>query len=104
MCRPAWEQDCAQNHRRDNSHGIGFKQVCGHAGAIADIVANVVGDRCRVAWIIFRNAGFNLADQIAANVSALGEDAAAQTRKDRDQRSAETQSNERVDDFAIIEK
>ena len=73
------KHDCRENHGRNGRHHIGFKQVGGHAGAIADVVANVVGDRCGVARIIFRNAGFNLAHHVAANVCTLGEDAAAET-------------------------
>jgi hypothetical protein len=80
-----------EHHRCANGDDIGFEQVGGHAGAVADIVANVVGDNRRVAWIVFGNAGFDLADKVGADVSGLGEDAAAETREDRDQRSAEGQ-------------
>ena len=44
------------------------------------------------------NAGFDLADEIAADVGALGEDAAAETGEDRDQRGAEAERDQRVDD------
>ena len=92
----------AENHGGDDGHRIGLEQVGCHAGAIADIVADVVGDRCRVARIILGNAGFDFADEIAADVRALGEDAAAETGEDRDQRGAEAERHKRVDDFAII--
>ena len=81
-------------------HHIGFEQVGGHAGAIADIVADVVGDGRGVARIIFRNAGFDLAHHVAADVRTLGEDAAAETGEDRDQRGAEGKRHQRVDDGA----
>ncbi len=48
--------------------------------------------------IVFRDAGFDLADEIAADVRTLGEDAAAETGEDRDQRGAEAEGDERVDD------
>jgi hypothetical protein len=85
----ALQQQRDQHHGGANGDDIGFEQVGGHAGAVADIVANVIGDNGRVAWIVFGNAGFDLADKVGADVSGLGEDAAAETREDRDQRSAE---------------
>ena len=78
-------------------HRIGFEQVGGHAGAIADIVADIVGDRRRVARIVLGDAGFDLADEIGADVGALGEDAAAEAGEDRDQRRAEAERDQRVD-------
>ena len=94
------KHDCRQNHGGDGGHRIGFKQVGGHAGAIADVVADVVGDGGGVARIVFRDAGFDLADHVAADVGTLGEDAAAETREDRDQRGAEGKRNQRVNHFA----
>ena len=100
--RRAAEEDGGQHHRRDDRHGVGLEQVGGHAGAIADVVTDVVGDRGGVAWIILGDAGLDLADEIAADVRTLGEDAAAETGEDRDQRGAEAQRHQRVDDRAVI--
>ena len=94
------KHDRREHHGGDRRHHIGFEQVGGHAGAVADIVADVVGDGCGVARIIFRNAGFDLAHHVAADVGTLGEDAAAETGEDRDERSAEGKRNQRVDHFA----
>ena len=77
---------------------IGLEQVGRHAGAVADIVADVVGDDGRVARIILGNAGFDLADQVGADVGALGEDAAAETGEDGDQRGAEAEGDQRLQD------
>ena len=33
-----------------NDDGVGLEQVRGHAGAVADVVAHVVGDRRRVVF------------------------------------------------------
>jgi hypothetical protein len=49
-----------------------------------------------IARIVFRDAGFDLAHQVGADVGALGEDAAAQSREDRDQRRTEGQADECV--------
>ena len=46
---------------------------------VADIIADVIGNNTRVAWVVFRNAGFDLADQIGADVCTLRKDAATDT-------------------------
>ena len=96
----AGEEDRRQHHGGDDGHRIGLEQVGRHAGAIADVVADVVGDGRGIARIVLRNAGLDLADEIAADVGALGEDAAAETGEDRDQRGAEAERHQRVDDDA----
>ena len=95
--RLAGEEDRGQHHRRDHRHRVGLEQVGRHAGAIADVVADVVGDGRRVARIVLGNAGLDLADEVGADVGALGEDAAAETGEDRDQRGAEAERDQRVD-------
>ena len=55
-----------------------------------------------IARIVLGNAGLDLADEVAADVGALGEDAAAETGEDRDQRGAEAERHQRVDDGAVI--
>ena len=97
----AGEEDRGENHRGDDRHRIGLEQVGRHAGAVADIVADVVGDGRGVARIVLGNSGLNLADEVGADVGALGEDAAAQTGENRDQRSAEAKRDQRVDDDAV---
>ena len=93
----AAEEDRSQNHGGDRGHRIGLEQIRRHAGAIADIVADIVGDGGRVARIVFRDAGFDLADEIAADVGAFGEDAAAEPGEDRDQRGAEAERHHGID-------
>ena len=97
----AGEEDRREHHGGDHGHRVGLEQVGRHAGAVADIVAHVVGDGGRIARVVLRNAGLDLADEVAAHVGALGEDAAAETGEDRDQRSAEAQGHEAVDDHAV---
>src|SRR5512133_3589619 len=91
------EGDSAEQHGGDKGYGIGFEQVGGHTGTVADIVAHVVGNHGRVAGVILRNTGLDLTDQVGTDVSALGEDTAAQTGKDGDQRSAETEADQLCD-------
>ena len=92
------EEDRRQNHGGDRGHRVGLEQVGGHAGAVADVVADVVGDGGGVAGVILGNAGLDLAHHVAADVGALGEDAAAETGEDGDQRSAEAEGDHGVDD------
>ena len=95
------EYDRPEHHGGDHGHHIGLEQIRRHAGAVADIVADIVGDGRGVARIVLRDPGFDLADHVAADIGALGEDAAAQTREDRDQRGAEAERHQRVDHRAV---
>ena len=102
--RLAREEDRGEHHRGDDGHRVGLEQVGGHAGAVADVVAHVVGDGRRVARIVLRDAGLDLADEVGADVGALGEDAAAETGEDRDQRGAERERHQRVDHRAAFRR
>ena len=96
----AGEVDGGEHHGGDHRHHIGLEQIGRHAGAVADIVADVVGDGGRVARIVLGDAGFDLADEIAADIGALGEDAAAEPGEDGDERGAEAESDQRIDHLA----
>ena len=85
----------AEQHHRDRGDGVGLEQVGRHAGAVADVVADVVGDHGRVARIVLRDARLDLADEVGADVRGLRVDAAAETGEDRDQRAAEGEADER---------
>jgi hypothetical protein len=96
------EQQRGQHHRGADGDDVGLEQVGGHAGAVADVVADVVGDHGRVARVVLGNAGLDLADEVGADVGGLGEDAAAETGEDRDQRGAEGQRGQRLDHGAVL--
>src|SRR5437016_5226461 len=70
-----------EQHHRDGGHGIRLEQVGRHSGAVADVVAHVVGDDRRVARIVLRDARLDLADEIGPDVSGLRVDAAAESRE-----------------------
>ncbi len=91
-----------QHHGGADGDDIGLEQVGGHSGAIADIVADVVGDDGRVAGIVLGDSGLDLADEVGADVGGLGEDAAAETGEDRDERGSEGEADEGVDDLAVV--
>ena len=86
-----------EQHHRDRGDGVGLEQVGRHAGAVADVVTDVVGDDRRVARVVLGDTGLDLADQVGADVGGLGEDAAAETCEDRDQRASEGQTDQMVD-------
>ena len=92
------DEQCHQHHRRAQGDDIGFEQVGRHAGAVADIITDVIGDDAGVAVVVLIEAEFVLADHVGPHVGGLGEDAAAQPREDRDQRGAEAQRHQRIDD------
>ena len=79
---------------RDQRDGVGLEQVGGHAGAVTDVVADVVGDGGGVARVVLGDALLDLADQVGADVGGLGEDAAADTHEHGEQRGAEAEALE----------
>ena len=76
-----------EGHERDGGDqrpGVALEEVGAHAGDVADVVADVVGDGGRVAGIVLGDAGLDLADQVGAHVGGLGVDAAAHTGEQGD--------------------
>jgi hypothetical protein len=83
-------------HGGDDGDRVGLEQISCHAGAVADVVADVVGDDRGVARVVLGDTGLDLAHEVRAHVGALGEDAAAESREDGDQRAAEAEADEGV--------
>ena len=81
-------------------HRVGLEEVGGHAGAVADVVAHVVGDGGGVARVVLGDARLDLADQVGADVGGLGEDAAADTHEHGEQGAAEAEALE--DDRRVL--
>ena len=88
---------------RDDGAAEGFEKISTHTGDITDVVTDVVGDRGRVARVIFRNVGFNLTDEIGADVSSLGVDTTRDTREERDGGGTETEAGEVTDSVTHVE-
>ena len=97
----AGEGEHAEQHHGDRGDRVGLEQVGRHAGAVADVVADVVGDHRRVARVVLGDPRLDLADQVGADVGGLGEDAAAEPGEDRDQRAAEAEADQRVDGLLV---
>ena len=90
-----------EQHHGDCGDRVGLEEVGRHAGAVADVVADVVGDHGRVARIVLGDARLDLPDEVGADVGRLREDAAAEAREDRDQRAAEGEADQVVDRRAL---
>ena len=84
----------AQDHGRHDGHFVALEDVGRHAGAVADVVAHVVGDGGRVAGIVLGDVGLDLADQVGADVGRLGVDAAADAHEQGQQRAAEAEAQQ----------
>ncbi len=95
------ELDHAEQHHRDCRDRVCLEQVGRHAGAVADVVADVVRDHGRVTRIVLRDPGLDLADEVGADIRSLGEDASAEAGKDRDQRASEAEADESVDGILV---
>ena len=84
----------AEDDRGDEGDLVALEQVGGHAGAVADVVADVVGDRRRVARVVLGDPRLDLADEVGADVGGLGEDAAADAQEQGEQRATEPEADE----------
>ena len=71
----------AEHHRREDRRDIRTKKIGTHAGNVADVVADVVGDRRRIANVVLGNAGLDLTDEVGTDVSRFCIDTAADTRE-----------------------
>ena len=94
----------AQDQRGDQRHRVRLEQVGRHTGAVADVVAHVVGDRRGVARVVLGDALLDLADQVGADVGRLGEDAAADPHEHREQRGAEAEALQHDRGVALVDQ
>ena len=89
----------AQHHGGQDGGHVGAEQVGAHAGHVAHVVAHVIGDGGRVAGVVLRDAGLNLAHEVGAHVGGLGVDAAAHPRKQGNAFGAERKAGEHFEGF-----
>ena len=88
----------------DEGHGVGLEQVGGHAGAVTDVVAHVVGDGGGVARVVLGDVVLDLADEVGADVGSLGEDAAADPHEHREQGSPEAEALEHLGGVLVVDE
>lgn len=90
------ERGETQDHGRHNGDLVRLEHVGRHAGAVANIVTDVVGDGGGVARIIFRNVLLDLADEVCSDVRGLGVDATAHAHEECEQRATEAEAEQRL--------
>jgi hypothetical protein len=71
--------DSRQSHGGDHGATVRLEQVRAHASHVTDVVADIVSDHARVAWVVLRDTGLDLAHQIGPHIGGLCKDAAADT-------------------------
>ena len=81
----------------DEADGVGFKDIGGHPSAIADVIADVVGNGGGVARVIFFELGFEFANEVCADIGGFGVDTSAQTSEDADERGSESEAGQAID-------
>ncbi len=86
----------AENDGGHESDFVGLEDVGGHSRAVADVIADVVGDRRRVARIVFGDPGLDLADEVGSDVGGLGVDTASDAHEERGERSAEAEADQKL--------
>jgi hypothetical protein len=88
------ERRDAEDDRGDERDLVALEQVGRHARAVADVVADVVGDRRGVARVVLGDARLDLADEVGADVGGLREDASTDPEEEREQRPSEAEADE----------
>ena len=93
----------AESRRSENRTAVGFVKVRTHTGDVADVVAHVVRDGGGIARVVFRDSGFDFADEVRADVRRLRVNTAADAREQRLRRSthAEGQHRGRDEDHLV---
>ena len=98
------EGNRSQNQRGDEGDGIGLEKVGRHTGAVAHVVADVVGNRGGVARIVFGDVFFNLAHEVGADIGGLREDAATDAHEHREQCGTETEAFQHAGGVAAVDQ
>ena len=93
-CRSAAKGQGANQNRTDQANRVGFENVRGHTSAITHVIANVIGDRRWITWIIFIESVFDLAHQIRSHIRSLGVNTTAESRKNADQTSTQSKADQ----------
>ena len=84
----------AQDHRPDVLGGGGLEEVRAAAGAVADVVADEVGDDARVARVVLGDARLDLAHEVGPDVGGLRVDAAAELGEEGHEAGPEAEADD----------
>ena len=81
----------------DQTDGVGFKNIRSHSGAVAHIVADVIGDGGGIAGVIFFELGFDFAHEVGSHIGGFGIDSASEAGKNTDEGGTESEAGEAID-------
>ena len=87
--RRTGEHDRCERDRCDHRSNVGFEEVSAHSRDIANVVTNVIRDRCGVPWVILGDACFDLPDEVGAHIRRLGVDTTSDTGEQSDRRRSQ---------------
>ena len=91
-----------ERYRGDNRTGVTLEQVGTHAGHIADVVAHIVCDGCRVPGVVLRDSRLDLPDKVCSDVGGLGVDTASNPCEQSDRRGPEAVSRNHLEGFVHL--
>ena len=74
----------SQYHCCKNGGNIRTKKISAHTCHITYIITNIISDRCRVTWIIFRDPCFHFTNQVGAYIGCFCINTSANTGKQCD--------------------
>ncbi len=85
-----------QDDAGDNGHLVALKDIGGHAGKVAHVIAHQVGHHRGVTRIVLGNARLHFADQVRSDIRGLGIYTAADPHDQRHERRSETETQQRI--------
>src|SRR2546421_10438537 len=91
-----------EDHGADIFSGCRLKEIGSSAGAIADIIADEIGNDCGVARIVLRNSGFDLSDEIGSDIGGFRINSAAKLCKQRYKTRAESVADNEQRDLRYV--
>ena len=80
-----------QSYGGDYGANVGLEEVCAHTCNVAYVVADVVGYYGGIAGVVLGDSGFDLANQVGADIGGLGVDAATHPSEQGDGGGPETE-------------
>mmetsp|Transcript_21501 Transcript_21501/g.53111 ORF Transcript_21501/g.53111 Transcript_21501/m.53111 type:complete len:340 (-) Transcript_21501:366-1385(-) len=85
-----------QDQGSNNGTHKGFKEIGSHSSNITNVVTNIVSNDCRIAWIVFGNVHFDLANQVSSNIGSLGVNSSSHTSKESNRRGSKSKGGKGI--------
>ncbi len=88
-----YEEDGTEQHRSYVVVAYRLEEVAASAGAVADVVPDLIGDHCWVAGVVLGYPLLYLTDEVCADVRGLGEYASTELGEESGEACAEAESD-----------